>query len=127
MLIGAAALLVARSGWAQATAGSMAGVVRDTSGAALPGATVEVASPALIEKVRSTVTDEQGRYNVVDLRPGIYTVTSRRRDGEVRGSAVGANACDIQRAGRLRAGAVGQRFGAHGTTRLNVNVTSAGQ
>jgi hypothetical protein len=81
-------LCVARAGWAQPTAGSIAGVVRDTTGAVLPGVTVEVASPALIEKVRTTVTDEQGRYNVVDLRPGTYSVTfsltgfrTVRRDG----------------------------------------------
>src|SRR5688572_22297668 len=54
---------------------SIAGVVRDTSGAVLPGVTVEAASPALIEKVRAGVTDEQGRYTIVDLRPGTYTVT----------------------------------------------------
>lgn len=55
--------------------GSIAGVVRDTSEAVLPGVTVEVASPALIEKVRSTVTDGTGQYQIVDLRPGIYSVT----------------------------------------------------
>ena len=54
---------------------SIAGVVRDETGAVLPGATVEAASPALIERVRSAVTDGQGRYEVVDLRPGMYTVT----------------------------------------------------
>ena len=54
---------------------SITGVVRDTSGAVLPGVTVEAASPALIEKVRSTVTDAQGRYRIVDLRPGTYAVT----------------------------------------------------
>ena len=53
----------------------IAGVAKDTSGAVLPGVTVEAASPALIEKMRSVVTDEQGRYSVVDLRPGVYTVT----------------------------------------------------
>ena len=41
----------------------------------LPGVTVEAASPALIEKVRSVVTDSEGRYNIVDLRPGSYVVT----------------------------------------------------
>jgi hypothetical protein len=54
---------------------SIGGVVRDTSGAVLPGATVEASSPALIEKVRSVTTDGTGQYKIVDLRPGIYTVT----------------------------------------------------
>ncbi|MEQ1757584.1 MAG: carboxypeptidase regulatory-like domain-containing protein [Vicinamibacterales bacterium] len=54
---------------------SMTGVVRDTSGAVLPGVTIEAASPALIEKVRAAVTDGNGRYQIVDLRPGAYTVT----------------------------------------------------
>ena len=54
---------------------SMAGVVKDTSGAVLPGVTVEASSPALIEKVRSVVTDTAGQYKIVDLRPGTYTVT----------------------------------------------------
>ena len=53
----------------------IAGVVRDTTGAVMPGVTVEASSPALIEKVRAAVTDGQGRYNIVDLRPGVYTVT----------------------------------------------------
>ena len=54
---------------------SITGVVQDASGAVLPGVTVEAASPALIEKVRSVVTDGTGQYRVVDLRPGTYTVT----------------------------------------------------
>ncbi|HEV8317910.1 MAG TPA: carboxypeptidase regulatory-like domain-containing protein [Vicinamibacterales bacterium] len=58
-----------------ATFGSIAGVVKDTSGAVLAGVTVEAASPALIEKVRSVVTDGQGQYQIVNLRPGAYTVT----------------------------------------------------
>ena len=61
--------------WAQAATGSIAGVVRDTSGAVLPGVTVEAASPALIEKVRTVVTNAAGAYRIVDLRPGAYTVT----------------------------------------------------
>ena len=54
---------------------SLAGSVKDTSGAVLPGVTVEAASPALIEKVRSVTTDATGQYKLVDLRPGTYTVT----------------------------------------------------
>jgi hypothetical protein len=53
----------------------IAGVVRDTSGAVLPGVTVEASSPVLIEKIRTVVTDDQGRYNIVDVRPGTYAVT----------------------------------------------------
>ena len=49
---------------------SVTGVVKDTSGAVLPGVTVEVASPALIEKTRSAVSDGTGQYRIVDLRPG---------------------------------------------------------
>jgi hypothetical protein len=54
---------------------SIAGVVRDTSGALLPGVTVETASPALIEKVRSSITDGGGQYRIENLRPGMYAVT----------------------------------------------------
>ena len=54
---------------------SIAGVVRDTSGAVLPGVTVEAASPALIEKVRSVQTDGSGQYKIEALRPGAYSVT----------------------------------------------------
>ena len=55
--------------------GSIAGVVRDASGAVLPGVTVEAASPALIEKVRTVVTDDTERYAVVSLPLGVYSVT----------------------------------------------------
>ncbi|MBM3777492.1 MAG: TonB-dependent receptor [Acidimicrobiia bacterium] len=66
----------AAAGWAQsATTGAIAGVVRDTTGAVLPGVTVEASSPALIEKVRVAVTDDQGNYKIIDLRPGAYAVT----------------------------------------------------
>jgi hypothetical protein len=54
---------------------SINGVVRDSSGAVLPGVTVEASSPALIEKVRSVVSDSGGVYRIVDLRPGTYAVT----------------------------------------------------
>ena len=53
---------------------SITGTVRDASGAVLPGVTVEASSPALIEKVRSNVTDGSGQYRIVDLRPGTYAV-----------------------------------------------------
>ena len=58
-----------------ATSGAIAGVVRDATGAVLPGVTVEAASPALIEKVRTVTTDGEGNYRIVDLRPGTYLVT----------------------------------------------------
>jgi hypothetical protein len=54
---------------------SIAGAVRDTSGAVLPGVTVEASSPALLEKVRTAVTDGSGQYRITELRPGAYTVT----------------------------------------------------
>ena len=60
---------------AYAQGSSITGIVRDTSGAVLPGVTVEAASPVLIEKVRSAVTDGAGQYRIVELRPGTYTVT----------------------------------------------------
>jgi hypothetical protein len=60
---------------ALAQTSSIAGVVRDTTGAVLPGVTVEAASPALIEKVRTVVTDGSGQYKIIDLRPGTYAVT----------------------------------------------------
>src|SRR5918993_1640511 len=67
---------------------AFSGIVRDTSGAVLPGVTVEASSPVLIEKTRSVVTDGEGRYSIVDLRPGTYLVVftltgfnTLRRDG----------------------------------------------
>ncbi|MEO5742191.1 MAG: carboxypeptidase-like regulatory domain-containing protein, partial [Vicinamibacterales bacterium] len=58
--------------WAQS---GIAGTVRDTSAALLPGVTVEAASPVLIEKMRTAVTASDGTYTILDLRPGVYTVT----------------------------------------------------
>ena len=49
--------------------------MKDTSGAVLPGVTVEVASDVLIEKTKSVSTDGQGQYKIVDLRPGVYIIT----------------------------------------------------
>src|SRR5436309_596366 len=71
-VVAVACLVAPTAAWAQA---SIAGAVRDTSGAVLPGVGVEAASPALIEKVRTAVTDSNGRYRIEDLRPGTYTVT----------------------------------------------------
>src|SRR5262245_8986381 len=75
-VIGLACILALAPAWAWAQAASgIAGVVKDSSGAVMPGVTVEAASDALIEKVRSVVSDEAGQYKIVDLRPGTYTVT----------------------------------------------------
>ena len=66
-------ILIPTAVFAQA---SLTGTVKDSSGAVLPGVTVEASSPALIEKVKSTVTDSEGLYRIVDLRPGTYTLTA---------------------------------------------------
>src|SRR2546430_3434721 len=81
------------SAYAQA---AITGVVKDASGAVLPGVTVEAASPVLIEKVRSVVSDSTGQYRIVDLRPGSYAVTCslpgfstvKREGSELSGSFV---------------------------------------
>ena len=65
-------LLLPAAASAQST---IAGMVTDATGGVLPGVTVEAASPALIEKVRAVTTDAEGRYSIVDVRPGTYTVT----------------------------------------------------
>ncbi len=70
-----AALLALLPAVASAQTSAIGGVVKDTSGAVLPGVTVEASSPALIEKVRSATTDGSGQYKVTSLRPGLYTVT----------------------------------------------------
>ena len=72
LLLLVCSLALPAAAWAQA---ALAGNVTDSSGALLPGVTVEAASPALIEKVRSAVTDGNGRYRIEDLRPGTYSVT----------------------------------------------------
>src|SRR5262245_11325181 len=69
------AVVAAAPDVALAQTSGIAGVVRDTSGAVMPGVTVEASSPALIEQVRTVTTDSQGQYKIVDLRPGTYTVT----------------------------------------------------
>src|SRR5262249_27724239 len=111
--------------FAQATA-SITGVVRDTSGAVLPGVSVEAASPALIEKVRTVVTDNGGQYKIEQLRSGVYTVTfslsgfnTLRRDGiELTGSfAATVNA-------ELRIGAIEETVTVTGESPL-VDIQSA--
>jgi hypothetical protein len=75
--------------------GTLTGTVRDASGAVLPGVVVEAASPALIEKVRTAVTDNSGIYRIVNLDPGVYSLTFtlqgfsqvRREQIELIGSA----------------------------------------
>src|SRR5262245_34203228 len=90
VVVGALVVLAGpRDGRAQGIgAASIVGTVRDVSGAVLPGVTVEAASQVLIEKVRTSVTDAEGRYQIAELRPGTYSVTfslpgfaTFRRDG----------------------------------------------
>ena len=89
---------------ARAQGASIAGVVKDTSGAVLPGVTVEAASPVLIEKTREAVTDGSGQYKIVNLLPGTYTVTftltgfsTVRREGvEVTGTSTAAINADMK-------------------------------
>ena len=73
-VLAATACLILMPAVASAQSG-FAGIVRDTTGAVLPGVTVEASSPVLIEGRRSAVTNERGQYKIVDLRPGTYTVT----------------------------------------------------
>ena len=94
-------VLLPSSAYAQA---AIAGVVRDASGGVLPGVTVEAASPALIEKVRTAVSDGSGQYRIEDLRPGSYTVrftlagfSSVSREGiELTGSATATVSIDMR-------------------------------
>lgn len=99
------------TGFAQASA-SIVGTVRDSSGGVLPGVTVEASSPALIEKIRTTVTDSAGQYRIEQLRGGVYSITfslsgfqtvihQRRADRERRLSrrhAVGLAHSNVDRA-----------------------------
>jgi Carboxypeptidase regulatory-like domain len=111
---------------ARAQGASIAGVVKDTSGAVLPGVTVEAASPVLIEKTREAVTDGSGQYKIINLLPGTYTVTftlsgfsTYKRDGiEVTGTATAAVNGD------MKVGAVAETITVTGETPL-VDVQSA--
>ena len=94
-------LLIPATAFAQAT---LAGTVRDTSGAVLPGVTVEASSPALIEKTRSAVTDGTGQYRIISLQPGTYAITftlagfsTVKRDGiELTGTFVATINADMK-------------------------------
>ena len=59
---------------------AIAGVVKDTSGAVPPGVTVEISSEVLIERTRSVLTDSEGQYKIIDLRPGLYVLTFSLED-----------------------------------------------
>ena len=119
----AVSLLAPIAAYAQA---SITGVVKDTSGAVLPGVTVEVASPALIEKTRSTVTDGSGLYQIISLPPGTYTVTftltgfnTVKREGiELTGSFIASINAD------MKVGAISETITVTGETPL-VDVQSA--
>ena len=69
------ASMLLMAGIAQAQDAGIAGVVKDATGAVLPGVTVTITSPVLIEQQRTAVTDGEGRYVVTQLRPGVYRVT----------------------------------------------------
>ena len=97
---------------------ALAGIVKDTSGAVLPGVTVEASSPSLIEKTRSTVTDSTGQYRLPELTPGIYTLsftlpgfaTIRRDNIDVTGAGVTTINAD------MRVGAVSETITVTGET-----------
>src|SRR4030095_9304882 len=69
-----AVMVLPSAAFAQAL-GAVAGSVKDASGAVLPGVMIEAASPVLIEKVRTAVSDGTGQYTIVNLPPGTYSVT----------------------------------------------------
>ena len=112
-LVVLATLAIPSIAFAQAT---LSGTVHDASGAVLPGVTVEAASPALIEKVRSAITDSTGQFRVTELPPGTYSLTFtlpgfttiKREAIEVSGVAVTTINADMRRA-RV-AGDVGECF-----------------
>src|SRR5688572_3379324 len=120
-----ALLLAPRLVLAQA---SIVGVVKDASGAVLPGVTVEAASPALIERVRSVSTNDSGQYRIEDLRPGTYSVTFTlpgfsivKRDGiELTGTFAATINAD------LRVGAMSETISVQGETPV-VDVVNAKQ
>src|SRR6476661_2787897 len=97
---------------------AITGVVKDASGGVLPGVTVEAASPVLIEKVRSVVSDDTGQYRIVNLLPGTYSVTftltgftTVKREGiELSGAFVASINAD------MKVGAVAETITVSGST-----------
>src|SRR5260370_3677077 len=68
-------LTFAAASFGQSSGSEITGVVRDPSGATLPRVVVAATSPALIEGSRKVVTNGDGEYRIIDLRPGVYTLT----------------------------------------------------
>src|SRR5262249_3912550 len=97
----AAFVLAPAAAFAQA---SITGVVKDASGAVLPGVTVEAASPVLTEKTKSAITDGSGQYRIVVLRPGTYSLmftlsgfqTVRREGIELTGTFTATINADLK-------------------------------
>src|ERR1700675_4716944 len=108
-------VILPASAYAQA---ALAGVVKDSSGAVLPGVTVEASSSSLIEKTRTAVTDGTGQYRIPDLTPGIYTVsftlagfaTIKREGVDLTGAGVTTISAD------MRVGAVSETVTVTGET-----------
>jgi hypothetical protein len=127
MFAGALLCLASLPAVALAQQATIAGVAKDSSGAVLPGVTVEVSSPALIEKTRSAVTDGSGQFQIIQLVPGTYTVTftlqgfnTFKRDGvEVSGSGV------VSVNAEMKVGEIAETITVTGQTSL-VDVRSAG-
>src|SRR5258706_4948494 len=122
-LILMAALLLPSAAFAQ---GTLTGTVRDESGGVLPGVTVEAASPVLIEKVRTALTDGAGQYRITGLNPGMYSLTFRlsgfnivKRDG-IELSGTGTLTIPVD----LRVGALAETVTVTGETPV-VDVQSA--
>src|SRR5687768_2060606 len=123
-----AVLVLAPAGARAQTLGTIAGQVKDASGAVLPGVTVEATSPALIEKVRTVTTDGTGLYRIVNLPPGTYAVrfvlpgfnTVLREDVEVSANFTASIDAD------LRVGALEETVTVTGESPI-VDVQSAAQ
>ncbi len=122
LLLLAAVAALPSAAWAQVT---LAGTVKDASGAVLPGVTIEAASPVLIEKTRSATSDATGQYRIESLQPGTYTLTftlsgfsTLKRDGvELSGSGV------VRIDGEMKVGGVAETITVSGETPV-VDVTT---